>query len=57
MFREKRREDQVRNEQLGMSRWIWFDVMPAQIQGLMLRINVDRARSRKLYTRNRVIII
>ncbi len=56
VFREKRREDLVRHEDLGMSRWIWFDVMPTQIQGLMTCINLDRARSRKLYARNRVVI-
>ena len=29
VFREKRREDGVRGELLGMSRWTWRDLMPA----------------------------
>ncbi len=56
VFREKRREDGVRGELLGMSRWTWRDLMPAHSGALIRRLNSDRARSRQLYTRNRTVI-
>ena len=54
VFREKRREDNMRGELFGMSRWVWADLSAAR--RLINRINADRERSRRLYTHNRTII-
>ncbi len=56
VFREKRREDLVRGEAHGMSRWCWVDLFPPAATRWIHRLNSDRARSRKLYTHNRTII-
>jgi hypothetical protein len=51
VFREKRREDAVRGEQLGMTRWGWPDVMPSGARDLLRRLARDLERSRSLYGR------
>lgn len=56
VFREKRREDSMRGELFGMSRWVWADLSSTAARSLIGRINADRERSRQLYTRNRTII-
>lgn len=56
VFREKRREDRVRGQQLGMSRWVFADLGTGQVRSLVQRINVERARSRSLFGRNRTVI-
>jgi hypothetical protein len=40
-----------------MSRWIMADLQRANVRNFVQRLNDDRARSRRLYTRNRAIII
>jgi hypothetical protein len=56
VFREKVREDTIRGELWGMSRWIMADLQRANVRNFVQRLNADRARSRRLYGRNRVII-
>jgi hypothetical protein len=51
VFREKRREDAVRSQQLGMTRWTWRDLMPVHTPGFVGRLFVDLERSRALYRR------
>lgn len=53
---EKRREDLVREEHLGMSRWTWEDLAPRRRPITAERINRGRETSRKLYGRNAVHI-
>jgi hypothetical protein len=56
VFREKRREDGMRGELFGMSRWVWADLSFTAARRLISRINAERERSRRLYTRNRTVI-
>lgn len=56
VFSEKRREDKMRGELYGMTRWTWPDLMPDRSRAFIQRLNADRERSRRIYTRNRVII-
>ena len=56
VFREKKREDRMRGELFGMSRWVWAELSFPAARRLINRINADRERSRRLYTRNRTII-
>ena len=51
VFREKQREDAVRAELLGMTRWTWRDLMPPQPPAFIRRLLDDLERSRKLYVR------
>lgn len=51
VFREKRREDAVRGELRGMTRWTWRDLMPAGAPDFLARITADLDRSRRLYGR------
>lgn len=51
VFREKRREDSVRAELLGMTRWTWRDLMPAGVPDFLGRLIADLERSRSLYGR------
>ena len=46
----------MRGELFGMTRWIWADLSSRRARRLINRINADRERSRRLYTRNRTII-
>lgn len=50
--KEKIREDAVRGEQLGMSRWGWTDLEPARQRQTAQRILAAIEQSRKLYARN-----
>lgn len=56
VVREKRREDLVRDQRLGVSRVIWYDVngdrRPTTAHGLWRGLE----RSAKLYLHNRTII-
>jgi len=56
VFREKVREDAVRGELWGMTRWVMADLQPANVRNFIHRLNADRARSRRLYSRNRAIV-
>jgi hypothetical protein len=54
---EKIREDQVRNESLGMSRWVWADLAPLRQETTAARIHQAREQSRRLYCRNATTIV
>jgi hypothetical protein len=54
--KEKVREDLVRGQQLGMSRWGWADLEPWTQRSTAETILQSMERSRKLYTRNGVVI-
>lgn len=56
VFREKRREDEMRGEHFGMSRWIWSDLMPGGQTGFLRRLRVDLERSARLYAPTLTII-
>lgn len=56
VFREKRREDAIRGESLGMSRLVWSELERSCRRLTALRFVNDMQRSRRLYARNRVII-
>jgi len=51
--REKRREDRVRREALGMTRLIWAELDPARSARTARLLQVDLQESCRLYTRNR----
>ncbi len=51
VFREKQREDLVRAELLGMTRWTWRDLMPSGALDFIARLQADLDRSRTLYAR------
>jgi hypothetical protein len=52
LFREKKREDLVRSESVGMSRWTWNDMSPAFRRRTAQRILADIEQSRRIYARN-----
>lgn len=52
---EKRREDDVRSLNYGMSRWMWHD-LSNHPEHLAQRVLADLDRSRRLYCRNATII-
>lgn len=56
VVREKHREDEMRGERYGMSRFIWMEVMPQSARTNMMRLARDLEQSRSLYCHNRVII-
>ena len=56
VFREKRREDEMRGEQFGMSRWVWADLMPAGQRDFLSRLRVDLARSARVYASTLTVI-
>ncbi|MGH3424774.1 MAG: type IV toxin-antitoxin system AbiEi family antitoxin domain-containing protein [Nocardioidaceae bacterium] len=56
VVREKRREDRVRARALGMSRFIFGDVMPRQERHSADRLWSDLQQSRRLYLHNRTVI-
>ncbi|MCW2830257.1 MAG: hypothetical protein JWP31_949 [Aeromicrobium sp.] len=56
VFDEKKREDAMRGQLLGMSRWTWVDLDPPRAAGTAARVRLELERSRRLYTRDRVII-
>jgi hypothetical protein len=51
---EKRREDEVRDESYGMSRWIWLDLGQRRRHNTAARIRAGMERSRRLYARDAV---
>lgn len=53
---EKNREDRMRSQGLGMSRWIWVEINPPRAADTARRVGAEMERSRKLYTRGRVNI-
>lgn len=53
---EKTREDAMRSQQLGMSRWIWDDIDPPREMKTAERVRTEMERSRRLYARGRVDI-
>ena len=56
VFREKRREDEMRSGMRGMSRFIWADVVPQRSRRTMQGLARALEESRRLYVRGRVII-
>ena len=52
VFREKVREDAIRGELWGMTRWVMADLQPGNVRSFINRLNADRARSRRLYSGN-----
>lgn len=53
---EKRREDAIRSEALGASRWTWSEVAPSQQRRTTDLIKRGMEQSRRLYLRNAVTI-
>jgi hypothetical protein len=56
VFREKRREDAMRADRRGMSRFVWVDVMPRNARRTMTGLRAALDQSRRLYVRGRTII-
>ena len=54
VFREKRREDAMRAEHFGMSRFVWELVMPRSARRTRERLHYDLEQSRRLYVIGRV---
>lgn len=48
VFREKQREDAVRGEGFGMTRWTWRDLMPSGAPEFLRRLSSDLNRSAAL---------
>ncbi|MRJ76056.1 hypothetical protein GEV29_05870 [Aeromicrobium sp. SMF47] len=55
-FAEKNREDRIRRQLFGVSRWTWREIDPSREHATVRRIEGELHQSRRLYTRNRVII-
>ncbi len=56
VYREKRREDAMRADLRGMTRFVWSMVMPDQARRTMRDLAQALEQSRRLYVRGRVII-
>ena len=56
VFDEKRREDAMRSQLLGMSRWTWGDIDPKREHRTAQRVAAEIEQSHRLYARGRVII-
>lgn len=56
VVREKRREDLVRRQRLGMSRLIWANVLAPRARGTGVWVWRDLQQSASLYRRNRTVI-
>ena len=56
VVREKRREDQLRAEGHGMSRFVWSMVMPDTARRSMAELRRSLDQSRRLYARGRTVI-
>ncbi|MGH3498974.1 MAG: type IV toxin-antitoxin system AbiEi family antitoxin domain-containing protein [Nocardioidaceae bacterium] len=56
VFREKRREDSLRAELFGMTRWTWGDLEPSRSDRLIRTIRQALAASRRRYTNHRTVI-
>jgi hypothetical protein len=57
VFREKKREDEMRAEALGMTRWTYIDVMPQGQRGFLARLWAGLQQSASLYGSRRVVIV
>ncbi|GAA3511604.1 hypothetical protein GCM10022234_02720 [Aeromicrobium panaciterrae] len=53
---EKIREDRVRDESYGMTRWVWASLAPSQQAKTAAMIRLGMERSKRLYLRNRTVI-
>ena len=49
VIREKRREDEMRAESHGMSRFVWASIMPSRVARTMAELGQSLQRSRRLY--------
>jgi hypothetical protein len=56
VFREKRREDAMRADLRGMTRFTWSDVMPQNARQTMADLAHALDRSYRLYVRGRTMI-
>jgi hypothetical protein len=56
VFREKRREDDLRREGAGMSRLIWRDIAPPHRPETVRRVRSEMETSARLYGHNRTVI-
>ncbi len=56
VFLEKRREDEMRREGAGMSRWIWRDLERSRQPTTVRQIDSEMRESRRRYGHNRTII-
>lgn len=56
VFEEKNREDRLRRQVFGLSRWIWPDLDAHRQEATVRRVQAEMEQSRTLYTRNRVVI-
>jgi hypothetical protein len=56
VFREKRREDEMRADLRGMTRFVWADVMPRTARATMQRLHYELEQSRRLYVGGRSVI-
>ncbi|MCW2789937.1 MAG: hypothetical protein JWP56_2240, partial [Aeromicrobium sp.] len=54
--KEKIREDLVRDELLGMSRWVWAGLDESTQEKTADKIKQSMERSRRLYARNATVI-
>jgi hypothetical protein len=55
-FAEKIREDAMRRQPFGLSRWVWSELGPHHEDRTVARIAAGLEQSRRLYTRNGVVI-
>jgi hypothetical protein len=55
-FAEKIREDAMRRQPFGMSRWVWAELGPHRQDRTVERIAAELEQSRRLFTRNGVVI-
>jgi len=53
---EKRREDDIREQSFGMSRWVWSDLHPSSRRNTGARILAGIERSRRVHTHDAVHI-
>ena len=56
VVREKRREDRLRAEDYGMSRFVWNMIMPDTARNSLSELRRSLDQSRRLYARNRTLI-
>ena len=52
VFREKRREDDIRRTGRGMSRFVWSDLMRGRVHQTMAKLREDLRQSHRLYVRS-----
>lgn len=56
VFAEKKREDAMRGQRYGMSRWVWHDLDSSRSSLTIARIRAELEQSRRLYTGDRAVI-